>query len=79
MKNQKVRFRVRVCFDGIRLIAPAVLAAAVSSPAYSGEFKVFGSQFAWNNNFNNSTINTTFGTGTNPSMTVSLHFSTNSL
>jgi Glycosyl hydrolase family 12/Ricin-type beta-trefoil lectin domain-like len=54
----------------------AILAATFAPAAHAGgESKVFGSQFAWNNNFNNSVINATFGSGSTPSITVSFNFS----
>lgn len=65
----------------IKLIASAVLAVALTSVAHAqaGPTKVFGSQWAWDNNFNNSTINATFGSGSTPSITVSYNFSSYSL
>lgn len=47
--------------------------------AYAGPSKNFGTQFAWVNNFNNSTINSSFGTGSTPSLTVSFNFSSYNL
>jgi hypothetical protein len=45
------------------------------SAAYAGPYKIYGSEFAWVNNFNNSTINSTFSTNSVPGMTVSYNFS----
>jgi Ricin-type beta-trefoil lectin domain-like/Glycosyl hydrolase family 12 len=63
----------------IKLLSFAILAVALVSPAHAGANKVFGAQWAWDNNFNNSVINTTFGTGSTPSLTVSYNFSSYSL
>src|ERR1700722_1641117 len=45
----------------------AVLACAAQA---NGESKVYGSMFAWNNDFNKGTVNITFGTGTTSNFTV---------
>jgi len=58
----------------IKLVASAVLAFALTPIAQAGPTQVFGSQWAWDNNFNNSTINATFGSGSTPSITVSYNF-----
>jgi hypothetical protein len=50
-----------------------------SSVAYAGPYKVYGTEFAWDNNFNNSTINSSFSTSSVPGMTVSYNFSSYSL
>ena len=63
----------------IKLIASAFLAVALASSAQAGASQNFGAQWAWNNNFNNSAINATFGTGSNPSMTFSYNFGSYSL
>ena len=44
-------------------------AAALIPSAKAGPSQVYGSQFAFVNNFNNSTINSSFGTGSTPNMT----------
>jgi hypothetical protein len=64
------------------LAKAVVCAALVLGPAlttHAGPYQVFGNQFAWDNNFNNSTINTTFGSGSTPSLTVSFNFGSYSL
>src|SRR4051812_28983942 len=63
----------------IRLIAAAVLGSAVVASVYAGPSQVFGTHFAWDNNFNNSTINTTFGGGSTANMTISYNFATGNL
>jgi glycosyl hydrolase family 12/ricin-type beta-trefoil lectin protein len=63
----------------LKFAAGALVTMTIASSVQAGESKVFGSQWAWNNNFNNSTINTTFGNGANPSMTVSFNFGSYSL
>jgi len=45
------------------------------SAAHAGPYHIYGSEFAWVNNFNNSTINSTFSTNSVPGMTVSYNFS----
>jgi hypothetical protein len=55
------------------------LAASLGSLAHAGPEQNFGSQWAWDNNFNNSVINATFGSGSTPSITVSYNFSSYSL
>src|SRR5712671_4636744 len=47
--------------------------------AHAGPYKVYGSEFAWVNNFNNSTINSSFSTNSVPGMTVSYNFSSYNL
>src|ERR1700722_19706339 len=49
------------------------------SVAYAGPYQVYGTEFAWDNNFNNSTINSSFSTSSVPGMTVSYNFSSYSL
>jgi hypothetical protein len=64
-----------------KLTIVAILFALVAwtTSVLAGSYQVFGSQFAWDNNFNNSTINTSFGTGSTPNMTVSYNFGSGSL
>lgn len=69
----------RAVSSPVKLIAVAVLAVALASTAHAGPYQVYGSQFAWDNNFNNSTINATFGSGSTPSITVSYNFTSYSL
>jgi hypothetical protein len=45
----------------------SVLACAVQA---NGEYKVYGTDFAWNNDFNKGTINVGFGSGSTANMTV---------
>src|ERR1700722_16652581 len=49
------------------------------SLAYAGPYQVYGTEFAWVNNFNNSTINNPLSTNSVPGMTVSYDFSSYSL
>ncbi len=57
-----------------KLVACASLVVVISSAALAGPSKNYGSQFAWVNNFNNSTINNSWGTGSTPNMTVWYNF-----
>src|SRR5258707_4339627 len=61
-----------------RLVAIGAMGLFCSA-AYAGPYKVYGSEFAWVNNFNNSTINSSFSTNNVPGMTVSHNFSSYSL
>ena len=61
-----------------RLVSIGVL-GLFCSVAHAGPYVVYGSEFAWVNNFNNSTINSTFSTNSVPGMTVSYDFSSYSL
>src|SRR5258708_34906173 len=61
-----------------RLVAIGVLGLFCCA-AHAGPYKVYGSEFAWVNNFNNSTINSTFSTNSVPGMTVSYNFSSYNL
>src|SRR5260370_4185519 len=61
-----------------RLVAIGAMGLFCSA-AYAGPYKVYGSEFAWVNNFNNSTINSSFSTNNVPAMTVSYNFSTYNL
>src|SRR5262249_42463968 len=63
---------------GKKLLGICTLALLVSV-AEAGPFKVYGSEFAWVNNFNNSTINSSFSTNSVPGMTVWYNFSSFSL
>lgn len=66
----------------LRLLAAlsvGAVCAALAPTAHAGPYQVYGTHFAWDNNFNNSTINTTFGTGSTPSMTVSYNFPSGNL
>ncbi|WP_115528904.1 MULTISPECIES: GH12 family glycosyl hydrolase domain-containing protein [Xanthomonas] len=51
----------------------ALVLVASSASAATGETKVYGTQYAYNNNFNdsNNNIKATFGSGSTPSLTVS--------
>ncbi|WP_425479867.1 GH12 family glycosyl hydrolase domain-containing protein [Xanthomonas maliensis] len=57
----------------------AIALAALAPAAIAGPYKVYGNQYAWVNNFNNSDIQGTFGTGSTPSLRASFNFSSNSL
>lgn len=62
------------------VVAGAVaLFAALSPAAHAGNYQVYGSEFAWDNNFNNSTINTSFGSGTSANMSISYNYPTGKL
>ncbi|WP_082862142.1 GH12 family glycosyl hydrolase domain-containing protein [Xanthomonas floridensis] len=56
-----------------RAAALALLLLAGGASAYTGETKVYGTHYAYNNNFNdgNNNIKATFGSGSTPSLTVS--------
>jgi hypothetical protein len=60
-------------------IATVAIIATVTTAANAGAYKVYGSQFAWDNNFNNSNIGVSFGSGSTPNMTVSYNFGTGNL
>src|SRR5579871_2051766 len=62
-----------------RILIGLLAAGLLSSVAQAGPYKVYGSEFAWVNNFNNSTINSSFSTNSVPGMTVSYDFSSYSL
>jgi hypothetical protein len=57
----------------------ALAGLTLCTAAQAGPYKTFGSHFAWDNNFNNSTINTTFGSGSTANMSFSFNFGSNSL
>ena len=61
------------------LLATAGLAVALASAAFAGAYQTYGSQFAWDNNFNNSNIGVSFGSGSTSNLTVSYNFSSYSL
>src|SRR5260370_1107402 len=61
-----------------RLLAIGAM-TLLCSTADAGPYKVYGSEFAWVNNFNNSTINSSFSTNSVPGMTVSYNFSSYNL
>jgi hypothetical protein len=64
------------CFRGVveRLVAIGAMGLFCAA-AYAGPYTVYGSQFAWVNNFSNSTINGNFSTNSMPAMTVWYDFS----
>jgi len=57
----------------------AGLVGGLASSATAGADKVYGDEFAWDNNFNNSNIGVSFGSGSTANMTVSYDFGTGSL
>lgn len=57
----------------------AALAAALAPRTLAGPYQVYGSEFAWINNFNNSTINVNFGSGSTPNMTFWYNFPSGNL
>ena len=61
------------------LTAIGGLVVMFASVAHAGASKVYGSEFAWDNNFNNSNIGVSFGTGSTANMTVSYNFGTGNL
>src|ERR1700679_2824441 len=61
-----------------RLVSIGLL-GLFSCVAYAGPYEVYGTEFAWVNNFNNSTINSSFSTNSVPGMTVSYDFPSYSL
>jgi Glycosyl hydrolase family 12./Ricin-type beta-trefoil lectin domain. len=68
MKNKK-----------ITIIAMLFALLAWTTSVWAQSYQVFGPQFAWDNNFNNSNISVSFGTGSTPNMTVSYNFGSGSL
>ncbi|NIK52543.1 GH12 family glycosyl hydrolase domain-containing protein [Xanthomonas arboricola] len=64
-----------------RAAALALALAAASATAYTGQTKVYGTQYAYNNNFNdkNNNIQATFGSGSTPSMTISYNLPSGTL
>jgi len=52
-----------------KLVASAVALVACATAAHAGPSQNYGAQWAWVNNFNNSTFGQTFGTGSTPNMT----------
>ena len=65
----------------IAAVASAVLAVGLATPARAGDYKTFGSCWAWNNNFNdpNGGIQSSFGTGSYPEISVSFNFNSSNL
>jgi hypothetical protein len=59
--------------------ACAGLSAALAPSAHAGASQVYGSHWAWNNNFNNSNIGITFHSTSDPSFTVWYNFGSYSL
>lgn len=57
----------------------AGLLTPLTPAAHAGANRVYGSQWAWNNNFNNSNIGITFHNTSNPSFTVNYNFSSSNL
>jgi hypothetical protein len=58
----------------ITWLLAAILAVSFVSPAQAGPNKVFGSHWAWSNNFKNSAIDVTFGEGSLPRITAAFKF-----
>ena len=63
----------------LSLLILGALVAAFVPRTFAGPSQVYGSQFAWVNNFNNSTINETFGSGSTPNMTFWYNFPSGNL
>ena len=63
----------------ITIVAMLFALMAWSATAFAGDYKVFGTHFAFNNNFQNSTINYSMGTNSYPEMNVSYNFNYGSL
>src|ERR1035437_172810 len=61
------------------IIAMLFALMAWSSTALAGDYKVYGSQYAFMNNFNNSAINYSFGTNSHPELSVSYNFNSGNL
>lgn len=59
----------------LSIVAAAGLLAGAMPNAHAGAYKVYGTHFAWDNNFNNSNIGVSFGSGSTANMTVSYNFS----
>jgi len=66
--------KARFAAIAAKVAASVCLVMALSATAHAGATKVFGSQWAWDNNFNNSNIGVSFGTGSTPSLTVTFDF-----
>lgn len=65
-----------------RIAATLALTLAVLAPtAWAGPHKVFGNHYAWVNNFNdpNNVMQGTFGTGSQPELTVHFNYASNNL
>ncbi|TCK49177.1 glycosyl hydrolase family 12 [Xanthomonas vasicola] len=64
-----------------RAAALGLLLVATSASAYTGQTKVYGTQYAFNNNFNdaNNNIQATFGSGSTPSLTISYNLPSGNL
>jgi hypothetical protein len=68
--------------QSLRLAATLTIGAvcaALAPSAHAGASQVYGTHFAWNNNFNNSAISASFGSGTTANMTVSYNFPSGNL
>ncbi|MCC4632967.1 GH12 family glycosyl hydrolase domain-containing protein [Xanthomonas dyei] len=68
------RFRLPLrCGVSPRAAGLALVLVAAGASAATGETKVYGTQYAYNNNFNDNTnnIKATFGSGSTPSLTIS--------
>jgi len=61
------------------LVVGTGLVLALSAPVHAGAYQVYGDEFAWDNNFNNSNIGVGFGSGSTANMTVWYDFGTGAL
>jgi hypothetical protein len=57
-----------------KLSLVALAGLTLCAAAQAGPYKTFGSHFAWVNNFDNSTIGSTFGSGTTANMSFSWNY-----
>lgn len=69
----------RAKFPRLATALAAVGLICLSSTAQAGAEQNFGKQWAWDNNFNSSAINISFGSGSLPNFTVSYNFGSYSL
>lgn len=61
------------------VLAVAAVLVAQAPSAYAGADQVYGTMFAWDNNFNDSDIGVSFGSGSLPNMTFWYDFTSDSL
>ena len=61
-------------FKAIQKVALVFAGLMLCASAQAGPYKNFGSHFAWVNNFDNSAIGSSFGTGTTANMSFNWNF-----
>ncbi len=70
VKSKLVSMASKVAITGLVALLPSIAHAG-------GPYKVFGSHYAWLNNFNNSTFGHSFGTGSTASMSFNWNYPNN--